>query len=62
VRLVRVLQGIVSGTQIPPVPLRELPEEEFPNIRPYRFRVRDGIHRFYASIAAGFQSLPGVIG
>jgi hypothetical protein len=62
VRMVRVLRGIVSGAEIPPVPLRELPEEVFPDLRPYRYRVRDGIHRFYASIAAEFQKLPAVIG
>jgi hypothetical protein len=25
------------------------------------YRVRDGFHRFYASIAAGFECLPGAI-
>ena len=61
VRLVKVLQGFVAGAKIEPVPLRELPEGDFVNPRPYRYRVRDGYHRFYGSIAAGFESLPGVI-
>ena len=60
-RLVFVLQGIAIGTQIPPVSLQELPLAEFPCFRPYRYRVCDGFHRFYASIAAGFEWLPGIV-
>ena len=58
-RLVRVLQGIVAGDVIEPVPLREL--HEVGGSRPYRYRVCDGYHRFYGSIAAGFQSLPAIV-
>ena len=58
VRFVSVLKGIITGAEIEPIPVRELPEEDFPYVRPYRFRVRDGYHRFYASIVAGFAALP----
>jgi len=58
-RLVRVLQGFVAGDEIEPVPLLEL--EKVENHRPYRYRICNGYHRFYGSIAAGFQSLPGAI-
>lgn len=61
VRLISVLKGIAAGAEIEPVPLRQLPEEAFPDFAPYRFRVRNGVHRFYASIAAGFEHLPAVI-
>lgn len=61
VRLISVLKGIAAGAEIEPVPLRRLPEEAFPDFAPYRFRVRNGVHRFYASIAAGFEHLPAVI-
>ena len=55
-RLVLVLQGIAMGAQIPPVPLLEIRQAG-----PYRYRVFDGFHRFYASIAAGFECLPGKV-
>jgi hypothetical protein len=58
-RLVSVLRGIALGEQIEAVPLCALPDN-FPPA-PYRYRVRDGFHRFYASIAAGFEYLPGKI-
>jgi hypothetical protein len=59
-RLVSLLKGIAAGAEIEPVPLLELPGHDiWPP--PYRYRVRDGFHRFYASIAAGFECLPGTI-
>jgi len=48
------------AAEIAPVALLELPVFEFaPNT--YRFRVRNGFHRFYASIVAGFECLAAVI-
>jgi hypothetical protein len=42
-----------------PVPLLKLPDGDF--LRPpYGYRVRDGYHRFFASIAAGFECLSAV--
>ena len=59
-RLVPVLKGIATGADMEPVPLLELPPHDiWP--APYRYRVRDGFHRFYASIVAGFEALPAVI-
>ncbi len=59
-RLVSILKGFVTDAQIEPVPLVALPDEEFPP-SPFRFRVCNGLHRFYASVAAGFEGLPSVI-
>jgi hypothetical protein len=59
-RLVSVLVGIATGAEIEPVPLLKLPPSDFP-AAPYRYRVRNGFHRFYASIAAGFECLPAEI-
>ncbi len=59
-RLVRILNDIATGVEIEPVPLVELPAQDFPPAL-YRYRVRDGFHRFYASVAAGFECLPAVI-
>lgn len=60
-RFMSVLNGIAAGAEIEPVPLLELPAGDFVNRAPYRYRVRDGYHRFYASIAVGFECLPAVI-
>ena len=63
--MVRVLRGISSGSDIEPVPLIELPS--FPEFavprppRPFDFRVYNGYHRFYASVAAGFSCLPATV-
>ncbi|HXQ51990.1 MAG TPA: hypothetical protein VN802_12915 [Stellaceae bacterium] len=65
-RLISILKGIIAGAEIEPVPLLELPAGSFvvPTFvrpGPYDYQVRNGFHRFYASIAAGFEYLPAVI-
>lgn len=59
-RLISLLSGIAAGADIQPVPVIELVRCEFPPA-PFRYRVRDGMHRFYASVAAGFECLPVLI-
>lgn len=59
-RLVSLLKGIATGAEIEPVPLLEFPQHDVWPM-PYQYRVRDGFHRFYASIAAGFECLPAEI-
>lgn len=59
-RLVRLLTGFVADDKIEPVPLHRLPVLEFPS-SPYRYRILNGLHRFYGSIAAGFGHLPASI-
>lgn len=59
-RFVSVLKGFVAGAEIEPVHGRVLAEEELPPAA-YTHRVIDGYHRFYASVAAGFGSLPMVV-
>jgi hypothetical protein len=59
-RLVRILRGFVNGDEIEAVPLFVIPEVDYAPYR-YRYRTRDGHHRFYASVAAGFEYLPGSI-
>jgi hypothetical protein len=60
-RMISVLRGIVEGAQIEPVPLfkPERMSEFVPH--PYNYLVRDGFHRFYASIVARFEYLPCLI-
>jgi hypothetical protein len=56
-RMVRILSGIVHDDEIDPVQVLLLPRLLF--VRPpFEYRVYDGVHRFYASVAAGFLKLP----
>ena len=55
-RMISVLRGIVGNEQIEPVRLLKLPAEGF--AEPYLYRVRDGYHRVYGSIALGYRLLP----
>jgi hypothetical protein len=64
-RLIAVLKAFVSGDEIAPVALMDLPSAAFvvpafvlPG--PYAYQVKNGFHRFYASIAAGFECLPAI--
>ena len=61
VRMLRILGGLKAGAEIRPVPLVEIPVDDVPLARNYAFRALDGYHRFYASVAAGFQFLPASI-
>jgi len=66
-KMVNVLKEIVCDVEIMPVPLVELPELDVRLVggpspsyrcRTYDYRTMDGFHRFYASVAAGFEYLP----
>ncbi|MEH2485759.1 hypothetical protein [Bradyrhizobium sp. AZCC 2230] len=50
-RMLRVLVGIREDHSIPPIEIED-------GDAPYAYRLRDGVHRFYASIACGFSHLP----
>ncbi|MEO8500910.1 MAG: hypothetical protein ABI565_08335 [Vicinamibacteria bacterium] len=52
-RLVPILMGIVSSSPMPPIEACRLPASG-----KYRFRLYNGFHRFYASVAAGFPMIP----
>jgi len=51
-RIVPILLAISAGRELPPVQLRRVPGD--------RFELIHGYHRYCASIAAGFQAIPGV--
>jgi hypothetical protein len=56
-RMIDVLAGIAVDQALPPVPLLILPKRD--NLgSPFAFALINGVHRFYASIAAGFEELP----
>ncbi|MDD5273562.1 MAG: hypothetical protein PHU14_12690 [Methylovulum sp.] len=62
-RMIYILNGISRGDKIKPVHLWKVPppshHEFFPC--PIRYQVLDGYHRYYASVAAGYEYLPASI-
>jgi hypothetical protein len=66
-RMISVLQGIATDAEMEAVPLIKLPELDDRLVsthyryRTYSYRVQDGFHRFYGSVAAGFECLPAKI-
>jgi hypothetical protein len=61
IRMIQLLKGFVAEANIPPVPLLQLPAGDHVAQVPYQYIVRDGFHRFYASVAARFTCLPSSI-
>lgn len=57
-RLVDVLRGITTRDKIAPVPVIELPKSDHLLRLSHQYFVRDGFHRYYGSIMAGFSYLP----
>jgi hypothetical protein len=55
-RTVRILKGFVAGDAIDSVPIDAPPGQ-----RAFAHRVRDGYHRYYCSIAAGYTHLPCIV-
>ncbi|MCJ2131279.1 hypothetical protein [Methylobacterium sp. E-045] len=56
-RFITVLTRMLADQEIDPVPAFALPRPEHPPF-PYDYRLADGYHRFFASVAAGFTHLP----
>jgi hypothetical protein len=54
-RMVSILTAVCTGAPLPPVEVNECAREGF------RYALYDGMHRFYASIAAGYSHLPVVV-
>lgn len=54
-RMILILRALRSGIPLPPV---ELDEQAAP---PFRYKVYDGYHRYYASAAAGFSDLHVIV-
>ena len=51
-RMLPILTAFVSNQSLPPVDVDQPPQGPLP------YRVRDGLHRYYASVAAGFRRIP----
>ncbi len=57
-RFAFILEGFVADAELPPIKILILPKLTDISGQPFKYRVLDGVHRFYASIAAGFESVP----
>jgi hypothetical protein len=56
VRMVNVLDAIVSRKPMPPVEVEPLPSNG-----EYQYRLHHGAHRFFASAAVGFTHVPAML-
>jgi hypothetical protein len=56
-RVVSILRGFRSGAALPPVKIIENQQGH-----PHLYKLVDGTHRFYCSLAAGFTHVPAVRG
>jgi hypothetical protein len=54
-RMIAILRAFHSGTPLPPVKVKDT------SAPPYRYKVYDGYHRYYASAAAGFSVLHVIV-
>jgi len=55
-RVVRILKGFRDRDKLPPVVVQKVSDDAA-----QRYRLTQGAHRFYLSIAAGFTHIPAVI-
>jgi hypothetical protein len=55
--MIDILNGTAKDQPLPPVPLFILVSRDHTPL-PFRFSMLNGVHRYYASIAAGFAELP----
>ena len=55
-RLIRILVGIRVGCALPPIPVERIEGAT------HLYRLRGGVHRFYASHILGFSHIPAEIG
>jgi hypothetical protein len=60
-RMVAIFKGFVADAEIPPVDLLILPALGDISAPPFKYRLLGGVHRFYASIAAGFDMIPSTM-
>ena len=51
-KMLRILKGIASNASLPPI------QVDCPPQAPLRYRVRDGFHRYYATVLLGFRRIP----
>jgi len=52
-RSISILKAFATGAPLPAIEV-----DEPPSLEGYRYRVRDGYHRFHLSVAVGYSRLP----
>jgi hypothetical protein len=57
-RMVKILEGFIVGDVIEAPEAIELPDDREFCRGLYRYRICDGVHRYFASIAAGYSKIP----
>jgi hypothetical protein len=57
-RVLSILKGFRTDAQLPPIDLLRIPPTHDISGDPFKLRVVDGFHRFYMSIAVGFEFVP----
>ena len=51
--MLSLLRAMRTGDGVPPIEVHQPP-----GLQDYRYALRDGFHRFYASAAIGFRCIP----
>jgi len=59
-RMISILQGIASKKEIPAIDVIDLTCNHHPKPQ-FRYALSGGFHRFHASIAVGFRSIPAIV-
>ncbi len=63
-RLMRILKGFKRDDKIPPIHVTQAAEAATGEALPdpgYPYRVQDGFHRYFCSLAAGFTHIPVIV-
>jgi hypothetical protein len=55
--MLKILKGFVAGDFIEAPEAIALPVRDFCQ-GPFRYRICDGVHRYFASIATGYSKIP----
>ena len=56
-RMKNILRALVQNMHLPPIHVQKTPNMQ----EGFTYMVRDGTHRYYASVAAGFEKIPAII-
>ena len=54
-RMMNILKGIAEDAAIPPIEICIIEDGEF------KYKLKDGFHRFYASVALSFEVIPAIV-
>lgn len=58
-RMMKILTGFVNDEEIDPIEVHD--GNHLPQPIKHQYKLYDGFHRFYASAASGFESIPVIV-